>query len=134
MTFGADADISDNLENVPPSDFISSSQQGQNSGFVDDYWKIYLCKKFEPFLEIWLEMSNKRKVSYFYDPEVGNYHYGAGHPMKPHRIQITNSLVFDYGLHKHMAIYTPAKSSEFELMRYHSREYKRVFEMHTDHL
>ena len=49
MTFGADADISDNLENVPPSDFISSSQQGQNSGFVDDYWKIYLCKKFEPF-------------------------------------------------------------------------------------
>ena len=70
-----------------------------------------------------LQMSNKRKVSYFYDPEVGNYHYGAGHPMKPHRIQITNSLVFDYDLHKHMAVYTPAKSSEFELMRYHSREY-----------
>ena len=66
---------------------------------------------------------SKRKVSYFYDPEVGNYHYGAGHPMKPHRIQITNSLVFDYELHKHMAVYTPAKSSEFELMRYHSREY-----------
>lgn len=63
------------------------------------------------------------KVSYFYDPNVGNYHYGKNHPMKPHRIQITNSLVFDYGLHKKMAVYQPAKSSDFELMRYHSREY-----------
>ncbi|URE40897.1 histone deacetylase [Musa troglodytarum] len=28
----------------------------------------------------------KRRVSYFYDPDVGNYYYGLGHPMKPHRI------------------------------------------------
>jgi hypothetical protein len=26
--------------------------------------------------------SAKRKVAYFYDTEVGNYHYGQGHPMK----------------------------------------------------
>ena len=25
--------------------------------------------------------SNKRRVAYFYDAEVGNYHYGQGHPM-----------------------------------------------------
>ena len=24
----------------------------------------------------------KKKVAYFYDAEVGNYHYGQGHPMK----------------------------------------------------
>lgn len=24
----------------------------------------------------------KRRVSYFYDPDIGNYHYGQGHPMK----------------------------------------------------
>ena len=24
----------------------------------------------------------KRRVSYFYDADVGNYHYGQGHPMK----------------------------------------------------
>ena len=24
----------------------------------------------------------KRRVAYFYDNEVGNYHYGQGHPMK----------------------------------------------------
>ncbi len=26
--------------------------------------------------------SVKRRVSYFYDPDVGNYHYGMLHPMK----------------------------------------------------
>jgi hypothetical protein len=26
--------------------------------------------------------SVKRRVSYFYDPDVGNYHYGTLHPMK----------------------------------------------------
>ena len=24
----------------------------------------------------------KRRISYFYDAEIGNYHYGQGHPMK----------------------------------------------------
>lgn len=24
----------------------------------------------------------KRRVAYYYDAEVGNYHYGQGHPMK----------------------------------------------------
>jgi hypothetical protein len=24
----------------------------------------------------------KRRVAYFYDSEIGNYHYGQGHPMK----------------------------------------------------
>lgn len=27
-------------------------------------------------------MSSKRRVAYFYDAEIGNYHYGQGHPMK----------------------------------------------------
>ncbi|KAK8368064.1 hypothetical protein V6Z12_A01G014700 [Gossypium hirsutum] len=40
----------------------------------------------------------KRKVSYFYDPEVGNYYYGQGHPMKPHRIRMTHALLAHYGL------------------------------------
>lgn len=29
-----------------------------------------------------------RRVSYFYDPDVGNFHYGPGHPMKPHRLSV----------------------------------------------
>lgn len=53
-------------------------------------------------------MSN-RKVSYFYNPDVGNFHYGPGHPMKPHRLSVTHSLVMNYGLHKKMKIYRPYK-------------------------
>lgn len=26
--------------------------------------------------------SAKKRVSYFYDAEIGNYHYGQKHPMK----------------------------------------------------
>jgi acetoin utilization deacetylase AcuC-like enzyme len=38
-------------------------------------------------------MAGKQRVSYFYDPELGNYHYGQGHPMKPHRVRMTHNLV-----------------------------------------
>ncbi|XP_061355711.1 histone deacetylase 19-like isoform X3 [Gastrolobium bilobum] len=44
----------------------------------------------------------KRKVCYFYDPEVGNYYYGQGHPMKPHRIRMTHALLAHYGLLQHL--------------------------------
>ncbi|CAI8611503.1 unnamed protein product [Vicia faba] len=44
----------------------------------------------------------KRRVCYFYDPEVGNYYYGQGHPMKPHRIRMTHALLAHYGLLQHM--------------------------------
>ncbi|MGH0147589.1 UNVERIFIED_CONTAM: hypothetical protein FKN15_010849 [Acipenser sinensis] len=47
-------------------------------------------------------MSNR--TAYFYDPDVGNFHYGGGHPMKPHRLSLTHSLVLHYGLYKKMMI------------------------------
>lgn len=46
-----------------------------------------------------------KKVAYFYDSDVGNYAYVSGHPMKPHRIRLTHSLVMNYGLYKKMEIY-----------------------------
>lgn len=42
--------------------------------------------------------SNPRRVSYFYDPDVGNYVYYLGHPMKPHRIRMAHNLIINYGL------------------------------------
>jgi len=51
----------------------------------------------------------ERRVSYFYNADVGNFHYGAGHPMKPQRLAVTHSLVMNYGLHKKMKIYQPYK-------------------------
>jgi len=47
---------------------------------------------------------SKKRVSYFYDPEVGNYHYGANHPMKPHRLALTHDLVIGYGLYRKMSV------------------------------
>lgn len=42
--------------------------------------------------------SDGRRVAYYYDHDVGNYHFGLGHPMKPHRIRMTHNLVVNYGL------------------------------------
>ena len=56
---------------------------------------------------------SKSKVVYFYDPDVGNFHYGPGHPMKPHRLSVTHSLVLNYGLHKKMQVFRYVKIGIF---------------------
>ncbi|KAL7420154.1 hypothetical protein Q5752_005120 [Cryptotrichosporon argae] len=55
---------------------------------------------FTPLTELAEGDSSKpsRRVAYFYDPDVGNYSYFLGHPMKPHRIRMTHNLVTNYGL------------------------------------
>lgn len=65
----------------------------------------------------------KRKVAYFYDPEVGNYYYGQGHPMKPHRIRMTHALLVQYGLHKEMQILKPYPARDRDLCRFHADDY-----------
>ena len=47
----------------------------------------------------------RKTVAYFYDSDVGNYAYVAGHPMKPHRIRMAHALIMNYGLYKKMEIY-----------------------------
>jgi histone deacetylase 1/2 len=42
--------------------------------------------------------SSDRRVAYFYDPDVGNYVYYLGHPMKPHRIRMAHNLIVMYGM------------------------------------
>ena len=34
----------------------------------------------------------KRRVNYFYEPSIGDYYYGQGHPLKPHRICMAHNL------------------------------------------
>lgn len=83
-----------------------------------------------------------KTVAYFYDPDVGNFHYGegtrwyptgsgrggfetgattdelssllpgAGHPMKPHRLALTHSLVLHYGLYKKMIVSFAASTGD----------------------
>jgi histone deacetylase 1/2 len=49
--------------------------------------------------------STPKKVAYFYDSDVGNYAYVAGHPMKPHRIRMAHALIMNYNLYSKMEIY-----------------------------
>ncbi|XP_015963094.1 histone deacetylase 19 [Arachis duranensis] len=65
----------------------------------------------------------KRKVCYFYDPEVGNYYYGQGHPMKPHRIRMTHALLAHYGLLQHMQVLKPFPARDRDLCRFHADDY-----------
>lgn len=66
---------------------------------------------------------SKSRVTYFYDPEVGNFHYGPNHPMKPQRIAVTHCLVLNYGLHKYMNVYRPYQATFHDMCRFHSEEY-----------
>jgi histone deacetylase 1/2 len=58
-------------------------------------------------------LPRKDKVAYFYDSDVGNYAYVAGHPMKPHRIRVAHSLIMNYGCYKYMEIYVSSAFSAF---------------------
>ncbi|KAM9267963.1 histone deacetylase 1 isoform 2-T2 [Morus bassanus] len=70
-----------------------------------------------------LTQGTKRKVCYYYDGDVGNYYYGQGHPMKPHRIRMTHNLLLNYGLYRKMEIYRPHKANAEEMTKYHSDDY-----------
>ncbi|MFH4982772.1 hypothetical protein AB6A40_009481 [Gnathostoma spinigerum] len=68
-------------------------------------------------------MGSKKRVCYYYHPDVGNFHYGPRHPMKPQRLAALHSLVVNYGLDKEMLVLTPPRASAIEIERYHSKDY-----------
>ncbi|XP_078431677.1 histone deacetylase 6 [Wolffia australiana] len=67
--------------------------------------------------------ARKRRVSYFYEPTIGDYYYGQGHPMKPHRIRMAHNLVIHYGLHRLMEINRPFPASPDDIRLFHSPDY-----------
>ncbi|CAF3635043.1 unnamed protein product [Rotaria sordida] len=71
---------------------------------------------------------SRKKVSYYYDYDVGNYYYGQGHPMKPHRIRMAHNLILNYGLYRKMEVYRPHKAVAEEMTRFHSDEYVKFIQ------
>ncbi|KAL0289442.1 UNVERIFIED_CONTAM: Histone deacetylase 6 [Sesamum calycinum] len=67
--------------------------------------------------------ARKRRVSYFYEPTIGDYYYGQGHPMKPHRIRMAHNLIVHYALHRRMEISRPFPAGPEDIRRFHSPEY-----------
>jgi histone deacetylase 1/2 len=51
-----------------------------------------------------MQQHSKSKVCYYYDSDIGNYYYGQGHPMKPHRMRMTHNLLLNYGLYRKMEV------------------------------
>ncbi|TYJ53533.1 hypothetical protein B9479_005802 [Cryptococcus floricola] len=62
-------------------------------------------------------------VAYYHPKNVGNYHYGERHPMRPHRLELTNQLVLSYGLHEKMSYHAPRAATEEELLDFHEADY-----------
>ncbi|XP_058091944.1 histone deacetylase 6 isoform X2 [Magnolia sinica] len=67
--------------------------------------------------------AKKRRVCYFYEPSIGDYYYGQGHPMKPHRIRMAHNLIVHYSLHRLMQIHRPFPASPDDIRRFHSDDY-----------
>ena len=63
------------------------------------------------------------RVCYFFDSDIGNYHYGPGHPMKPTRVRMCHSLVMNYGLYKKMEIFRAKPATKREMSQFHTDEY-----------
>ncbi|KAH9893119.1 hypothetical protein F4778DRAFT_784576 [Xylariomycetidae sp. FL2044] len=70
-----------------------------------------------------LGSSSPHKVAYFYDSDIGNFAYVAGHPMKPHRIRLAHSLIMNYGVYKKMEIYRAKPATRLEMTQFHTDEY-----------
>mmetsp|Transcript_30602 Transcript_30602/g.74450 ORF Transcript_30602/g.74450 Transcript_30602/m.74450 type:complete len:427 (-) Transcript_30602:255-1535(-) len=69
--------------------------------------------------------NNRPRVDYFYDALIGNFNYGEGHPMRPHRVRLTHHLVVNYGLFQHVNVFRPKPASKADLNAFHSDEYIR---------
>lgn len=63
------------------------------------------------------------RVAYFYDPDIGSYYYGPGHPMKPQRIRMAHSLILSYDLYKELDVFRPHQASHVEMCEFHDSSY-----------
>jgi histone deacetylase 1/2 len=64
-----------------------------------------IVKNYAPVDEPNHEKASHKSVDYFYDIDIGNYSYSAGHPMKQHRVRLAHSLIMNYGLYTKMKIF-----------------------------
>ncbi|CAO3670656.1 unnamed protein product [Umbelopsis vinacea] len=96
--------------------------QSDEATFTDNTKSARKAKSYEPGTYK-LAPHSKTRVAYFHDESVGNYHYGERHPMKPHRLTLTNHLVLKYGLHKKLEVFQPRKATDQEITDFHAHDY-----------
>lgn len=64
--------------------------------------------------------ASEKVVSYFYDEELGNFCYGGGNPMRPHRVRLTHSLVNNYGMDKQLVVHRPRPQTAEQITGFHA--------------
>ncbi|TBU32316.1 histone deacetylase RPD3 [Dichomitus squalens] len=66
---------------------------------------------------------SRRRVAYYYDPDVGAYSFGMTHPMKPQRMRITHELVSAYEMLPKMRVLRAKRASATDMTKFHTDEY-----------
>ncbi|GMS84304.1 hypothetical protein PENTCL1PPCAC_6479, partial [Pristionchus entomophagus] len=77
--------------------------------------------------------SKEKPIVYYYHEDIGNFHYGPKHPMKPQRMAVCQSLVLHYGLHKKLEMRRLPVASSADLRRFHTDEYVSFLEKISPH-
>jgi len=67
-------------------------------------------------------MSN---VVYYYDSEIGTYQYTLSHPMRPHRVKMTDTMLKAYNLMDKLTVLDAEKAHniEVDLTQFHTDDY-----------
>jgi histone deacetylase 1/2 len=70
-------------------------------------------------------MDIKKKTGYYYHKDIGNFHYGNLHPMKPHRARMADSMIKSYGIDENLIKMEPSEEflEDFDMTRFHADEY-----------
>jgi len=74
-------------------------------------------------LENGIERPKGYNVSFHYNSEVEQHHFGPRHPMKPWRLHLTKQLILSYGLHYAMDLYQTREATMEELAEFHTDDY-----------
>ena len=69
--------------------------------------------------------NRKQKVSYYYDEDFSVFQVSDSHPIKPLRIKMTDTLIREYGMDKHMENLKVDEEyvSEVDFTLFHSDDY-----------
>ncbi|RKP38799.1 hypothetical protein BJ085DRAFT_42687 [Dimargaris cristalligena] len=87
------------------------------------FTSLLLLREFLAIFEIGTAAHSQPRVSYFFDEQVANYHYGEKHPMKPHRLALTNHLVTSYGLPQYLDVFHTRWATDDEIREFHAADY-----------
>ena len=44
-------------------------------------------------MDLDIDLNKKKRIGYYYDDEIGIYKFKKGHPMRPFRVHMTDTLI-----------------------------------------